>query len=163
MALFLRQTDSTHTHAYIQTHTPLPLYTVSPILPLHCQFYVCIGGAVAVITQDKRRGEICNKQMSPAPLSPPYPQYPASQPIGENQLIQLWFLPTPTCACSCSLALYTGLWRQEKWGIRGGEDAKRQGERGREQKKQQKGMWKCCGEMDIMTLNNKITKTKCFE
>lgn len=61
----------THTHAYIQTHTPLPLYTVSLILPLNCQFYVCIGGAVAVITQDKRGGEICNKQMSPAPLSPP--------------------------------------------------------------------------------------------
>lgn len=44
-------------HTHIQTHTPLPLNTVSPmILPLHCQFYVCIGGAVTVITQDKRKG-----------------------------------------------------------------------------------------------------------
>lgn len=88
----LSQADRQHAHIYTNTHTALPLYTVSPILPLHCLFYVCIRGVFAVITQDKAKGGkyVINKCRPPRSLShPPYPQYPASQPIRETQLIQL--------------------------------------------------------------------------
>ncbi len=123
------------------------------ILPLHCIFYVCIGGAVAVITRDKGKGGkyVINKCRPPRSPPPPYPQYPASQPIRETKLIQLWFLPTPH-VLSLAFSLSTEACGDKRSGeYKGGGMQKRQDQWGRERKKQQEGMWKCCGEVDIMT------------